>query len=143
MQNYHKHSWFSNVLVADCPTSYEAYVKRAKELGHKVISSVEHGFQSNYYVPYELVQKNNEEVKQRFENGIISKEQMEKEMLKFVFGAEAYWVKDRKAEYPVIDKKTGSPKVDKDGNPVMQKDRSNCHIILLAKNEEAKKADVI
>lgn len=139
MQNYHKHSWFSNVLVADCPTSYEAYVRRAKELGHKVISSVEHGFQSNYYVPYELVQKNNEEVKQRFENGIISKEQMEKEMLKFVFGAEAYWVKDRKAEYPAIDKKTGSPKFDKDGNPVMQKDRSNCHIILLAKNEEGRR----
>ena len=36
MQNYHNHKWFSNVLVADCPTSYEAYIKRVKELGHKV-----------------------------------------------------------------------------------------------------------
>lgn len=116
MQNYHKHSWFTNSLVADCPTSYEAYVKRAKELGHKVISSVEHGFQSNYYVPYELVINNNEAAKKKLDAGTITKEEYEKELLKFVFGAEAYWVKDRH-----------------------QKDRSNCHIILLAKNEEGRR----
>ena len=116
MQNYHKHSWFTNSLVADCPTSYEAYVKRAKELGHKVISSVEHGFQSNYYVPYELVVNNNETAKKKLDAGAITKEEYEKELLKFVFGAEAYWVKDRH-----------------------QKDRSNCHIILLAKNEEGRR----
>ena len=72
MQNYHKHSWFTNSLVADCPTSYEAYVERAKELGHKVISSVEHGFQSNYYVPYELVEKNNEKARKKLEDGLIT-----------------------------------------------------------------------
>lgn len=116
MQNYHNHKWFSNVLVADCPTSYEAYIKRAKELGHKVISSVEHGYQSNYYVPYELVTKNNEDAKKKYEKGLITKEQYEKEKLFFVFGAEAYWVKDRH-----------------------EKDRSNCHIILLAKNEEGRR----
>lgn len=116
MQNYHKHTFFSNVLVADCPTSYEAYVKRAKELGHKVISSVEHGFQSNYYEPYELVVNNNDFAKKRYEDGEITKEQYENELLKFVFGAEAYWVKDRH-----------------------EKDRSNCHIVLLAKNEEGRR----
>lgn len=116
MQNYHKHTYWSNVLVADCPISYDAYVKRAKELGHKVISSVEHGFQSNYYVPYELVEKNNAAAKERYEKGEISKEQYENELLKFIFGAEAYWVKDRH-----------------------EKDRSNCHIILLAKNEEGRR----
>lgn len=57
IQNYHKHTSWSNVFVSDCTASYEDYIKRAKELGHKVISSVEHGYQSNYYVPYELVQK--------------------------------------------------------------------------------------
>lgn len=116
MQNYHKHTYYSNCLVADCPTSYEAYVKRAKELGHKVISSVEHGFQSNYYVPYELVMNNNQAAKDKFDKGLISKEEYEKELLFFVFGAEAYWVKDRH-----------------------EKDRSNCHIILLAKNEEGRR----
>ena len=139
MQNYHKHSWFTNALVADCPTSYEAYVERAKELGHKVISSVEHGFQSNYYVPYELVEKNNEKARKKLEDGLITQDEYEKELLKFVFGAEAYWVKDRKKEYPVKDKKTGEYKIDKDGNYVMQRDRRNCHMILLAKNEEGRR----
>lgn len=131
MQNYHKHTSYSNVLVADCPTSYEAYVKRVKELGQKVISSVEHGFQSNYYVPYELVQNNNADAEKRYKDGLISKEQYDKELLKFVFGAEAYWVKDRKKEY--------LNGYDKDGNPKYSKDRSNCHIILLAKNEEGRR----
>ena len=135
MQNYHNHKWFSNCLVADCPTSYEAYIKRAKELGHKVISSVEHGFQSNYYVPYELVMNNNLEAKKKFEDGLLTEEEYQKELLKFVFGAEAYWVKDRLKEYPekYIDKKTGEEKTR------YHKDRSNCHIILLAKNEEGRR----
>lgn len=95
MQNYHKHTYYSNVLVGDCATSYEVYAKRAIELGHKVLCSVEHGFQSNYYVPYEVAEKYG---------------------LKFIFGAEAYWVKNR-----------------------FEKDRSNCHIVLLAKNEEGRR----
>lgn len=116
MQNYHKHTDYSNVLVADCVATYGDYVKRAKELGHKVISSVEHGFQSNYYIPYELVTQNNENAKKKFDNREITQSEYEKELLKFVFGTEAYWVKDRH-----------------------EKDRSNCHIILLAKNEEGRR----
>lgn len=139
MQNYHKHTSYSNVLVADCAVSYKDYVKRAKELGHKVISSVEHGFQSNYYEPYELVQKNNEELKKKYDSGEITEEEYGDGLLKFVFGAEAYWVKDRKKEYPSIDKATGEYKKDKDGNLITKKDRSNCHIILLAKNEEGRR----
>ena len=138
MQNYHKHTSWSNVLVSDCTVSYEDYIKRAKELGHKVISSVEHGYQSNYYVPYELVQNNNESLKTKYEKGEITKKEYENGLLKFVFGAEAYWVKDRKKEYPVIDKGTGEIKKDKNGKTITKKDRSNCHIILLAKNEEGR-----
>ena len=130
MQNYHKHSWFTNTLVADCPTSYESYVERAREFGHKVISSVEHGFQSNYYVPYELVEKNNEKEKKKYEDGLITKEEYEHNLLKFVFGVEAYWVKDRKK---VFTKET------KTGKESEVKDMSNCHIVLLAKNEEGRR----
>jgi len=115
MQNYHKHSWFTNTLVPDCTTSYDAYLKRVVELGHNVISSVEHGFQSNYYVPYELVMKYNDKLKQKLEDQLITEDEYKKQKLKFVFGAEAYWVKDRH-----------------------EKDRTNCHIILLAKNEEGR-----
>lgn len=96
MQNYHRHTSYSNVFIADSAAINEDYAKRAVELGHKVISSVEHGWQGYYYETFELAQKYN---------------------LKFVFGAEAYWVKDRN-----------------------EKDRSNCHIILLAKNENGRRS---
>lgn len=96
MQNYHRHTSYSNIYVADSAAVNEDYAKRAIELGHKVISSVEHGWQGYYYETFELAKKYG---------------------LKFVFGAEAYWVKDRH-----------------------EKDRTNGHIILLAKNENGRRA---
>lgn len=96
MQNYHRHSSYSNIYIADSAVMNEDYAKRAVEVGHKIISSVEHGWQGYYYQTFELAKKYN---------------------LKFVFGAEAYWVKDR-----------------------FEKDKSNCHIIILAKNEKGRRA---
>jgi len=74
MQNYHRHTSYSNIYTADSAAVNEDYAKRAVELGHKVISSVEHGWQGYYFETYELAHKYN---------------------LKMVFGAEAYWVYDR------------------------------------------------
>lgn len=96
MQNYHRHSSYSNIYIADSAVMNEDYAKRAVEVGHKIISSVEHGWQGYYYQTFELAKKYN---------------------LKFVFGAEAYWVKDR-----------------------TEKDKTNCHIIILAKNENGRRA---
>lgn len=97
MQNYHKHSCDSNIWgMYDSVVFNEDYAKRACELGHKVLSSVEHGWQGRYHDCFDLAKKYN---------------------LKFVFGTEAYWVKDRQ-----------------------QKDRTNCHIVLLAKNETGRQA---
>lgn len=96
MQNYHRHTSYSNIYIADSAAVNEDYAKRAVELGHKVISSVEHGWQGYYFETFELAKKYD---------------------LKFVFGAEAYWVKDRH-----------------------EKDRTNGHIILLAKNENGRRA---
>jgi len=93
MQNYHRHTCYS---IGDSAEMPEAYAKRAVELGHKVISSVEHGWQGYYHQTFELAKKYN---------------------LKFVFGTEAYWVKDR-----------------------FEKDRTNNHIIILAKNENGRRA---
>jgi len=87
---------YSNARVPDCVTFPEDYAKRAAELGHKIISSVEHGFQGRYIETYEFAKQYD---------------------LKFVFGAEAYWVKNR-----------------------LEKDRTNNHIILLAKNENGRQA---
>ena len=91
MQNYHRHSCGSNKFTPDSTVFNEDYAKRAKELGHGILSSVEHGYQGQYHEVFKLSKKYG---------------------LKFVFGAEAYWVKDR-----------------------TENDKTNCHIILLAKNE--------
>ena len=96
MQNYHRHSCYSNIFTADSATKNEDYAKRAVELGHKIISSVEHGWQGYYFEAFELAKRYN---------------------LKFVFGTEAYWVKDR-----------------------TEKDKTNAHIIILAKNENGRQA---
>ena len=96
MQNYHRHTCYSNIFTPDSAASNEEYAKRAVELGHKVLSSVEHGWQGYYFQTYELAKKYD---------------------LKCVIGAEAYWVKDR-----------------------LEKDNSNHHIILLAKNNNGREA---
>lgn len=96
MQNYHKHTYWSNPSTPDSAASYEDYAKRAVQLGHRILSSVEHGWQGYYYEVFELAQKYN---------------------LKFIFGAEVYWVKDR-----------------------LEKDKSNNHIVILAKNEKGRRA---
>ncbi len=101
-QNYHKHSYWSNIKVSDSATSLEEYCKRAVELGHGIISSLEHGWQGHYIECHQLAAKYN---------------------LKFLFGVEAYWVKDRFY-------------VDENG----RKDGANCHICLLAMNENGRQA---
>ena len=93
-QNYHKHSYYSNLSTPDSVTSYEDYAKRAVELGHKILSSVEHGNQGRYIECYELAKQYD---------------------LKFLFGTEAYFVKDRK-----------------------EKDGTNAHLVLLARNENGR-----
>ena len=95
-ENYHKHTFGSNPFTPDSPVSLEDYCKRAKEIGQKTLSTVEHGWQGQYYDAFKLCKKYD---------------------LKLVIGAEAYWVKDR-----------------------FESDRSNNHIIILAKNENGRQA---
>ena len=75
---------------------------------------MEHGYQGRYIEGYELEKKYN---------------------LKFVFGAEAYWVKDRKQ---IITEEYS----DKNGKIKTRekKDGSNCHICMYAKNENGRQA---
>ena len=94
--NYHKHSNYTNVRISDSTATVKEYAERAKELGHGLLSSCEHGWQGAYW----------ETIRTAREYG-----------LKPLIGAEAYWVKDR-----------------------TEKDRSNCHIFLGAKNERGRQA---
>ena len=73
-QNYHKHTHYTNPLISDSIATYEDYARRAKELGHQIISSCEHGYQGRYIECYNLAKQYG---------------------LKFLFAAEAYWVIDR------------------------------------------------
>jgi len=96
MQNYHKHTYYSNLFSMDSIASYEDYAKRCVELGHKVLCSVEHGWQSQYFLPFSVAKKYG---------------------LKFVFGTEAYWVRDR-----------------------FYNERAAHHIVILARNENGRQA---
>lgn len=95
-QNYHRHSEYTNTKISDSTVTNQQYADRALELGHGIISTCEHGYQGRYIEGRRIAQ----------ETG-----------LKFVFGAEAYWVKDR-----------------------LEKDRTNCHIYIGAKNENGRRA---
>ena len=114
MANYHSHKYYTNAMtIADSPASYEEYIDRAIELGQTVVTSVEHGFQGNYFKLYELMENRNKEFQERREKG----EEDVPEDLKFVFGTEAYWLKDRH-----------------------NKNKGLCHMVILAKNERGRRA---
>lgn len=93
-QNYHRHSCESNIKISDSVVRNEDYAKRASELGHGIISTMEHGWQGRYIEGYELAKQHN---------------------LKFLFGTEAYWVKNR-----------------------FEKDNTNAHICIFAQTENAR-----
>lgn len=93
--NYHKHTDESNIYVPDSPVTIMDYVNRTKELDHKILASIEHGYQGRYFNTYDLAKKNG---------------------LKFIFGTEAYWVKNR-----------------------FDKDKTNAHICLFAKSEKGRR----
>lgn len=94
VENYHKHTDFSNVFSPDSAESIENYAKATIDYKGKCLFSGEHGSQGNVFLTYKVAEKNE---------------------LKYRHSVEAYWVKDR-----------------------FEKDRANCHIVLIAKNEEGR-----
>lgn len=103
--NYHKHTSLSNVYTKDSPLVHKDYwdeLKKRYENQECIYTTVEHGWAGNYFKTYDDLEKYN---KKNNTN------------IRFVFGAEAYWVKNRHEE-----------------------DKSNCHIILLARNDNGRKA---
>lgn len=118
IENYHKHTDFSNTSSPDSAESIENYAKVTVDYKGKCLFSGEHGSQGNVFLTYKVAEQNG---------------------LKYRHSTEAYWVKDRVKEYPEIDKETGKYKIDaKTGEIKIHKDRANCHIVLVAKNEEGR-----
>lgn len=83
--NYHKHTYYSNICTLDVVTSPEDYMKKAVELGHTTYFSTEHGYIGNIYEAKTLCEKYN---------------------LKLIAGIEAYYVPNRfekdKSNYHLI-----------------------------------------
>ena len=110
-QNYHKHTSLSHRYNKDSPLVPMDYFKEYKKLADQgiptIYSTVEHGWQGNYFKIYDDLEKFNKKNLENNTNYVP---------IKFVFGTEAYWVKDR-----------------------ISSDSSNCHIVLLAKNDNGRK----
>ena len=111
-QNYHKHTSLSHRYNKDSslvPIDYfNSMLPLAKQGIPQIYSTVEHGWQSNYFHIYDDLEKFNKKNLENNENYTP---------IKFIFGTEAYWVNNHK-----------------------DKDASNNHIILLAKNDNGRKA---
>lgn len=119
IENYHKHTDFSNHSSPDSAESMVNYAERTIEFKGKCLFSGEHGTQGNIFETYNIANKYD---------------------LKYIHSVEAYWVKDRLKEYPEIDKETGEYKTDaKTCEIKTHKDRSNCHMVIVAKNDEGRK----
>lgn len=103
--NYHKHTSLSNRYMKDSPLLPIDYWNELKaRYGDKpcIYTTVEHGWAGNYFKQYDDLEKFNKK------NGTN---------IRWIYGAEAYWVKDRHGS-----------------------DRSNCHIVLLARTDKGRKA---
>ena len=95
LENYHSHKCGSNAMTQDSPTFLMDYVKRIKEFQGKCLYTMEHGWQGLWPKAYNLCEQND---------------------LRFIYGTEAYWVKDRH-----------------------EQDKTNCHIIIHAVNDHGRK----
>lgn len=73
-ENLHKHTHKSNISTPDSVINAEDIAKRAVELGHKTLSTVEHGYAGDVFEYYDVAEKYG---------------------LKMVFGVEFYYVRNR------------------------------------------------
>ena len=103
--NYHKHDHKGNPWSIDVITKEEDYCKRAVELGHTAVFTTNHGVQGDIFTWLDCSKRYG---------------------LKMIYGTEAYYVHDRISEIQVG--------VDKDRNPRYGRDRSNKHIVIIARN---------
>lgn len=90
-ENYHNHSMESNISTPDSVLRREDIAIRSVELGQKTLWTTEHGYAGNFHNTYDIAEKYG---------------------LKFRFGIEFYFVKNR-----------------------FEKDRTNSHLMIMAKNK--------
>lgn len=107
VENYHKHTTWSNFFQIDSTTSLEQFLKKIDERHGTMLFSGEHGFQGEWLKVWDLCrQTENEEFRNKL--GIHNP-------IKFRYSSEIYWVKDP--------------------DPYL-KDNTNCHMVVVARTEK-------
>lgn len=111
MENYHKHTTWSNLVQIDSATSIDDFIDLSKKYGCKCYFSGEHGYPGEWMNVYGICKNTG---------------------MKFIYSAEVYWVKDR-LSFKVEEY------TDKDGNLKTRerRDSTNCHMIIVARNYQA------
>lgn len=124
VENYHKHTTWSNLVQIDSATSIGDFMTMADRNGCQCYFSGEHGYPGEWLYCYDICKNTNDD---KFrEKANLSKP------MRFRYSAELYWVKDNKKIYTetYIDK-NGEEKVRE------RKDATNCHIVVVARNYNA------
>lgn len=124
MENYHKHTTWSNLVQIDSATSVEDFMKVSDSYGCKCYFSGEHGYPGEWLKMYDIC-KSTQSESTREKMGI-------KNPINFRYSVEAYWVKDKDKIYTeqYQDKKGKTQTREK-------KDNANCHIVIVARTYNA------
>ena len=124
MENYHKHTCWSNFFQFDSTTSIDEFIKYSDEYGCQLFFSTEHGYPGEWLHCYDVCKQTFDE-KNRIKKSLSNP-------IRFRYGAEVYWVKDALKEYS----ETYTNK-----NGVLQtkttRDSKNCHMVIVARNYNA------
>lgn len=124
MENYHKHTTWSDLVQIDSTTSIPEFFKKLDSYGCKLYFSGEHGYPGEWLHCYDLCKQTQSD---KYRNKIgISKP------LNFRYSAEVYWVKDRFVEH---NEEYTTKKGEVKARTV--KDSTNCHMVLVARNYNA------
>lgn len=124
MENYHKHTTWSDLVQIDSTTSVEDFMRLSDKYGCKCYFSGEHGYPGEWLKMYDICKSTLDEdtrKKMQLNNPIA-----------FRYSAEVYWVKDKdKIFYEKYTDKKGKEQVRE------KKDNANCHMVLVARNYNA------
>ena len=94
IENYHKHTTWSDLVQIDSPTSIDDFIRLSDSYGCTCYFSGEHGYPGEWLYCYDVC-------KNTFDKGNREKLGLRKP-IKFRYSVEAYWVKDIKDRKSVV-----------------------------------------
>lgn len=124
MENYHKHTTWSDLVQIDSATSVEDFIRLSDKYGCKCYFSGEHGYAGEWLKMYDICKSTLDEK---------TREKMKiKNPIGFRYSVEAYWVKDKdKIFYETYTDKKGKEQIRE------KKDNANCHMVIVARTYNA------